>query len=251
MDGNATPTTATNAQSSSSALTTLLGQATEPGQEQPGQPAGQPDQPGQGGADPARGNPPGAGTTPPAPVEEPSQPAENGGGDAEGEPPAPDEQAYAGLAVPEGLTVDEAALGDFRKLAAEARLPVETAQRLLDLHTRLQAEAERSYAATVADWGKQTAADPFLSGGDVANGGFPSFKDATAAARRFLNTYGDAELRAALNASGMGNHPLLFKALARAGRDLASDSLVSGAGRPRVDTLHARYPNMPAEFFSN
>lgn len=238
MDGNATAATpATSGATSSSAGTTWLGQATEPGQEQPGQPGGSPPPP------------------PEPPVQEPVEPAQGGddparNGDAnEGEPAAPDEKAYAGLALPEGLVVDDAALGDFRKLAAEARLPVETAQRLLDLHTRMQAEAERSYAATVAAWGKEAEADPYLSGQELASGGFPSFQDAKIAAKRFMATYGSPELREALNASGMGNHPLLIRALARAGRDLAADNLIPGRATPRVDPLHARYPRMSEEFF--
>jgi hypothetical protein len=229
----ATPALATNAAAtSSSAGPTFLGQAKDPNQDQDqGQPSDNPTPPPQG---------------------EPAKPQENGGEDSnEGGEQAPDESAYAALTVGEGLVADDAALGDFKKLAAAAKLPVETAQKILDLHGKMQAAAMRGWQSTVQGWRQQSEADPFLSGGAIPAGGFASFKDASAAAGRFMSTYGDSELRQALDQYGMGNHPALVRALARAGRDLASDQLHAGVGRPRIDPNRARYPTMSDEFFSH
>jgi hypothetical protein len=220
--------TASAAPTSSSAGPTFLAQAQDPSQD-PGQPSDKP--------------------TPPPQGEPPKQPDENGGDENGDKAPPPDEKAYDALHLGEGLVADQAALADFRKLAAAARLPVETAQQILDLHGRMQAEAMRGWQSTVQGWKQATAADPYLSGGDVPGGGFASLKDASAAAGRFLNAYGDTELRQALDAYGIGDHPALVRALAKAGRDMASDRLHAGAGRPRPDTLRARYPSMSDEFF--
>lgn len=219
--------TATADTTSSSAGPTFLGQEPDPSPA-PAQPGDKPTPPPQG---------------------EPPKPQENGGADGEEAPP--DEAAYAALKVGEGLVADDAALGDFRKLAVEAKLPVETAQKILDLHGRMQSAAMRSWQSTVQDWRQQTEADPYLAGGDVPNGGFVSFTDASQAAGRFMARYGDRELRQVLNAYGLGDHPALVRAIAKAGRDLASDQLHAGSARPRIDPNRARYPTMSDEFFSH
>jgi hypothetical protein len=192
---------------------------------------------------------------PPAPPQgEPEQP-QPPQGEPEGEPAekAPDEAAYAALKLAEGVVPDEAALADFKKLAAETRLPVEAAQRLLDLHGRMQAETTQRFQADLAaEWQSwQTAAqqDPYLTGGEVPNGGFRSMKDAIGAAGRFLDAYGDPELRELLTVSSVGNHAAVIRALAKAGRDIASDQLVGGRGASRADPLRAMYPTMSEEFF--
>jgi hypothetical protein len=213
-------------------------------------PSPAPGQPGDKPTPPPQGEPGGAGTPTPKPAENGGE--ENGGG-GEGEAPAPDESAYAALKV-EGA-VDEAALGQFRELALESRLPVDTAQKILDLHGRLQAgaaaAAQRDWDARVDELGRASQADPFLAGGDVPNGGFRSLKDSLAAAGHFLTHYGDPELRHVLVETGLGNHPAVLRALAKAGRDAASGSLIPGNPRPRVDPLRARYPSMSEDFFSH
>jgi hypothetical protein len=229
-----TPAPATSgAATSSSAGPTFLVQAQDPSPDQ-GQPGDKPPAP-----------------EPQPPQGEPPKPQENGGEENGEEPAPPDESAYAALKVGDGLVADEAALGDFKKLAAEARLPVETAQKILDLHGQMQAAAMRGWQSTVQGWRQQTEADPYLSGGDILGGGFASLKDAGQAAGRFMAHYGDSELRQALDQYGLGDHPALVRAIAKAGRDLASDQLHAGAGRPRVDPNRVRYPTMSDEFFSH
>jgi hypothetical protein len=216
----------------------LLGTASPTPKTDPEQPDGKP-------AAPPQGEP-----------QQPQQP-EQPQGEPEGEPAeqAPDEAAYAALKLGEGLAVDEAALADFKKLAVETKLPVEAAQKLLDLHGRMQSEATQRFQADLAAewqaWQTAAKADPYLTGGEVANGGFRSMKDALGAAGQFLDTYGDSELRELLTGSAVGNHPSVIRALAKAGRDIASDQLVGGRAAPRTDRLRALYPTMSEEFFSH
>jgi hypothetical protein len=233
MDAGATPTPTTPDTTSPIAGGTLLGQKS---------PSPQPDQ----------------GQPPPADQPKPGEQAPQG--DQPNEPPeqgepeggqAPDESAYAGLTVGEGLLADEAALADFKKLAAANRIAPEAAQQILDMHGRMQAAAMQQWQATVQDWRRQAEADPYLSGGDIPNGGFRSSKEAVAAAGRFLNQYGDSELRQALDQYGLGNHPALVRALAKAGRDLAPDTLHAGRPAPRANPLRAMYPTMGDEYFPN
>jgi hypothetical protein len=227
------PTPSTSAPSATG--TSLLGQAGTTPSPDPAPPNGSPPK-----QAPAEGEP-----------QQPQQPND----EPEGEPAekAPDEAAYAALKLAEGVVPDEAALADFKKLAAETRLPVEAAQRLLDLHGRMQAETTQRFQADLAaEWQSwQTAAqqDPYLTGAEVANGGFRSMKDALGAAGRFLDAYGDSELRELLTGSAVGNHASVIRALAKAGRDIASDQLVGGRGASRADPLRAMYPTMSEEFF--
>ena len=69
-------------------------------------------------------------------------------------------------------------------------------------------------------------------------------------AHRFINVFGGEKLKAALDATGAGNHPEIFKAFARAGRILGEDQLVTGAGTAAArggtfaDLANTLYPDM-------
>lgn len=219
----------------------MLGQATNPATDQPTPP---PEPPAQPGTEPAQPQQPNG-----EPAKDgPTTPSSDHPGDAE---PAITEEAYAALSLGDGVPVDDASFAEFKKLALEAQLKPDAAQKLLDLHGRMQAAAVQAWQAQVQDWRQQAESDPYLTGGEILTGGFPSLKEATAAAGRFLDRFGDRELRAALDQHGLGNHPALVRALAKAGRELASDNLVTGQAVPRPDRLRAMYPSMGPEFFPN
>lgn len=118
------------------------------------------------------------------------------------------------------------------KLSAYARskgLSNEQAQALLDReHETVSSfvEAQKAHLAKQADevWIGQIKADPEF-GGD-------KLKESTAHAHRFMNKYASPELKKLLNDTGYGNHPELFRAFARAGREMADDKILPGGGLP-------------------
>lgn len=231
-----TPTLLSAASSPNAGQTSPETTNPNPGQDQP-PPAGEP----------VRG---------PSEPDKPQQPAgDQPNGDQQPHPgdaePAITEEDYQALSLGDGVPVDDASFGEFKKLALEAQLKPDAAQKLLDLHGRMQAAAVQAWQAQVQDWRQQAESDPYLSGGAILDGGFTSLKEATAAAGRFLERFGDRELRQALDQVGLGNHPALVRALAKAGRELASDNLVTGQAVPRPDRLRAMYPTMGAEYFPN
>ena len=166
--------------------------------------------------------------------------------------PAPDAAPdYAALTLPEGFAADAKTLDEFKALAGELKLPVEAAGKLLGLHARLQQQEADAWAATVTGWRQQSEGDPYLSGRDLANGGFASLIEATAAAAKALDRYGSPELRQVLADYGLGNHPQVVRFVARIGRDLSEDRIVVGEARAPTDVLRAMYPNSPAMFVEN
>jgi hypothetical protein len=140
------------------------------------------------------------------PTDEPAQPA----------PPAVD---YGKLSVPEAAP--ETFVASVRGLAEQHKLPLEAAQGVLDaLATETKATTDR-YAAQIAAWKAEVAADPTIGAQGIAH------------ANTWLDTYGSSELREMLEATGLSDHPLLLKALAKAGKDAGESPMVpSNGGTP-------------------
>ncbi len=207
------PTTATTQPASPAGETLLTGAAT--------------DAPGQGAGEAATAAP------------------EGGAGD-----PAPAAEAisYDGLKLPEGLEVHAETLDAAKAIFGELKIPADKAQKLVDLHGKLQAAQAEAWSQTVQSWAAEAKADPFLSGKQILEGGFTSFQEAQTAAARFMARFGTPELRQALDSMGLGNHPELFKAVAKAGRELAQDQVLTGAAGTAGNPLRARYPNSPQLF---
>ncbi len=128
-------------------------------------------------------------------------------------------EEYDNPSVPEGVTVDDGIVKSFKGKAHELGVPKAQAKALMDWYvaqeldraTRLQAEAaqekERSMKALREKWG--AAADRNIG-----------------MAQRVVAEYGGADLKAALDETGAGNHPAVLAFLARLGQTLAEDNLI-------------------------
>jgi len=149
---------------------------------------------------------------------------------------------YEKFAVPEGFDYDDAQVNEFTTLARAAGLSQEQAQKFVDLFTRHWLGWEEQLYQQQEKWRNETMSDAEFGGQKFAE----SLRDA----RRFIDAFGGERLRAALETAGVGNHPELFKAFARAGRALGEDRLVSGAAAPgaRAGTFaelaNSMYPDM-------
>mgnify|MGYP000010478081 CR=1 FL=1 len=119
--------------------------------------------------------------------------------------------------VPEGVELDTAMADEFKALAKDAKLPADTAQKVVDLAIKREQHRAQAFAKQVEDWRKQVEADPEL--GKEEN---------LAAARNFVNTFGDDELKGLLNSTGMGNHPAVVRAMLKASKATSEDRFVAG-----------------------
>lgn len=176
----------------------------------------------------------------------------NANADASGADPdktqADDKAAEAGnvpekyeIKTPEGVPLDEAALAEFEPIAKELKLTNEQAQKLADIHTKRMQETERANAEqwkqTTAKWVDDVKADKEIGGANLDT----SVRHAQAA----LNKFGTPELRAQMDATGMGNHPELVRVFARIGKAMAEDNFIqSGKDGVVGDPAKRMFPSM-------
>ena len=188
---------------------------------------------GQGSTDtaaPAEGNTTAAPETQ-APADTTAAASEQAGGqeqqsttaEAEAAPQGAPEQ-YADFQLPEGVTLSAEQVGEVQALAKEFNLPQDKAQKLVETMLKQGQSAEAAMQARFdqgrKDWETATRNDKEI-GGDKLD-------DSLATAKKALETFGTQELRAILDASGLGNHPEVVRAFARVGAAISEDRLVTG-----------------------
>lgn len=154
----------------------------------------------------------------------------------ETKPEAPAEVTYD-FKAPEGMALDQVALGEWQTVAKEAGLTPEAAQRAVDVAVGMLQRQQEAQAAMVTTWTEQVTADKEI-GGD-------KLQENLAVARKALETFGTPELRDVLNMTGLGNHPEVIRAFYRAGKTISEDVFVPGAARgSEVDMAKRMFPNM-------
>lgn len=168
--------------------------------------------------------------------------ADDKGKSDEGADEAPEgaPEAYEDFAAPDGVTLDEAALTEFKGIAKELNLSQTDAQKVADLGPKMmqtwQAKQTEAITATVAKWADDTRADKEI-GGEKLN-------ENLATAKKALDTFGTPALKTLLNESGLGNHPEIIRLLHKAGKTISEDGYVGGKretdGTTDATTL---YPN--------
>ena len=143
-----------------------------------------------------------------------------------------DTESYAEFALPDGMSVDGEMLAAFTPIAQELGLTQDQAQRLVDMYAeRIGAAGDSQHTAWVdmqAQWQDEVRGDAEIGGGKL--------DESLALARHAVIELGrDAgggrgdganALLQALEDSGLGNHPAVIRAFARAGRLLADDNII-------------------------
>lgn len=153
---------------------------------------------------------------------------------AEGEPekapeaPAGAPEAYEAFAVPDGMTLDAAALEAFAPVAKQLNLTQAQAQELVDVFAANVAAREAARVAEVTGWADAARADPEIGGA--------KFTEHLAAAQAALRQFQSPALVAMLNETGVGNHPEMIRLLAKVGRAIGEDKLVTGNAPARERT---------------
>ncbi len=147
------------------------------------------------------------------------------------------ELVYTEFKLPEGVSVDDAALKTATDLFKQAGLPQEQAQKFIDLAvSREQAAAQKGVQAFVDlqnKWVSEIKADPDI-GGD-------KLEASLASAARAIDRLGVPGLREALNLTGAGNNPAVVKAFVRLGQMVSEDRFQPGKDAPPEP------PKSPAE----
>lgn len=148
--------------------------------------------------------------------------------------------SYEPFALPEGATIDTAALEVAQSLFAEARLSQPQAQKFVDLYTAKMNELTQRQVAAAEDrqaaWVAEVKNDPELGG--------RRFEAARAAAQKALARFGTPELRQTLNDLWVGNNPQLFRFFVRVGRAISEDGYAgAAAGVARASAAETLYPN--------
>lgn len=143
------------------------------------------------------------------------------------------------LKAPEGKEFDSEALSAFSESAKEAGLSGEAAQKMLDkLAPVLEARQLQQIEATRTSWATAAKADKEI-GGD-------KLPESLSTAKRALDQFGTPALRELLDSTGLGNHPEVIRAFARAGKAISEDKVVGGAAKKAAPTDPAKvmFPNM-------
>lgn len=176
---------------------------------------------------------------------------EGEGAKAEGDQPTGAPETYE-LALPDGVTLDEGAWALAEPVVRELGLSNEQASKLAAIYPQLaQSSQEAASAAIIGEvveqrkaWATETQNDPTYGGAQ--------YEASKVHAARFIDTFGRTAqgadgktvnvLRQVMDETGLGNHPALFAAFAKAGADLAEDTPPRGnppANEPK--TLGEKY----------
>lgn len=132
------------------------------------------------------------------------------------------EQDYESLSFPQEVPVRPEIWDEFKNLAREMRLSPENAQRLVDLEARAAQLAGRN--------GNDARQEILQSWADKTKALFgPGYEKEIDAALRAADAFGGEELRDLLEATGLGNHPVIVKTFNQIGRRMGEDEFIGGA----------------------
>lgn len=142
--------------------------------------------------------------------DEPGKPSDDEGSDAPSD--------YEPFKMPDGMELDEGALGKAVPILKELDLPQEGAQKLIDLFVDVQAEqaqkAEDKRKATVAGWANDTRES--------------YSEEEIASAVGVVAKFASDDLKELLISSGMGDHKAMVGLFLEISKTMASDDVIEG-----------------------
>ena len=136
---------------------------------------------------------------------------------------APEE--YSDFTLPEGVNLDAAAVAEAIPLLKEMGATQEQAQKLVDLQvqtmTGLMDAQSKAWTDQLGEWKNARETD--------AEFGKGKYDESIAIARKGMREFGEPALFAALEETGMGNHPELIRAFYRVGKAIGEDGFNFGS----------------------
>jgi len=122
----------------------------------------------------------------------------------------------------EGVNIDGEVLTSFSEIAKEIDLPQDSAQKILDKIAPKFAERQAAEITNLHNsWAEQTRLDPELGG--------EKLEENLSFAKKTMDRYGNPELTAFLNESGLGNHPEMIRAFYNIGKKISEDTYVGNS----------------------
>lgn len=155
-------------------------------------------------------------------------------------------ESYTDFTLPDTYKLDEGALTTFKELAKAKGMTQEEAQKTLDVFANhFKSQVDQNVAAfleTSKEWADQTRADKDFGG--------PKFAESQAAVGRVMERFADGEFVDILNASQLGNHPAVFRFLAKIGATISErplDTSHGGDTSPSAKSVAEKlYPDLAA-----
>lgn len=142
------------------------------------------------------------------------------------EPVVPEKYEFK---TPEGVTLDAEVLGEFEGIAKELKLSQEDAQKVADLGAKLSQKFAASQAKAIEDassaWVAAVTSDKEIGGEKLTEN--------LASAQKALKAFGSPELTALLDSSRLGNHPEVIRLMAKVGKEISEDRMVTGGAGPQ------------------
>lgn len=155
--------------------------------------------------------------------------------------------------MPEGITVDKAALEGFTPVLKGLNLTQESAQQLVTAYATEQQRQATEFGKQLQNpefavqqaglmlnaqrdaWAAAVKADKDIGGAN--------FQANIESAQRALARFGGDELKSLLNSTGLGNHPALVKMFVAVGKQIREDNPEYGASTTgRKSTAEVFYP---------
>lgn len=154
---------------------------------------------------------------------------------------APDE--YETFKMPEGVEVDEEAMGDFKAFAKENDLPQDVAQALVDRYAdgiqKFSEKQMQQWAEVREGWVKDAKSRKALA---EMEGGFDG---ALGFAKQAVEKLGGEKLQEVLNVTGAGDNPEVIEAFAKVGQLLSDGKIVIGSSAgDKLSAAERMYPSM-------
>lgn len=146
------------------------------------------------------------------------------------------------LKLPENSKLDSSALDEISLFAKEKGLSNEAAQALLEREnevlSRHEQQQQEAYELKKKEWVSAVEGDKEIGGNNLSK--------SVELAKRVVTRFGTPDFLAALNSTGLGNHPELVRVFARIGGAMSEDQFVmpgaSDSGRKK-SAAEILYPN--------
>lgn len=149
----------------------------------------------------------------------------------------------AAIKLPEGFTANEPLLGEFLTIANELKLPVDVAQKLVDLQTKLTTQASeagsKAYGELQTRWQDEVRNDPQIGG--------QKLEENLSHVAKLIDRFGGDKalaIREAFAETGAGNNPAIVRFMIALAKEHAEPSPVSGKpSSSPADAASLLYPN--------
>lgn len=155
-------------------------------------------------------------------------------------------EKYSDFTLPEGFEANETVMTEAQTLFKELGLPQASAQKVVDLYTKVSMDASDApfnlWMETQKKWKDEIKADPEIGG---------KLDEVRSSVARVIDGLGEKlskPFREAMDYTGAGNNPAFIRAMYALAQKLSEGSHVAGkpAGGAKPSAAQALYPNLPS-----